>query len=410
MKRQKQAKPISDELVDGLLSQGRTAEDINGLLKQLTKALLERAMQGELTAHLGYSKHDPSGNNSGNSRNGVTCKTLTGEFGEIELETPRDRKGEFEPQIIRKNQTRWTGFDDKILSMYARGMTTREIQGHLEEMYQVEVSPSLISEVTDSVVDELRSWQNRPLEAFYGVVFLDALYVKMRHEGKVENRAVYVAIGINLEGRKDVLGLWSSANEGAKFWLNVLTELKNRGVRDIYLACVDGLKGFPQAIETVFPKAEVQLCIVHMVRASLNYVPWQDRRQVVADLKPIYKAATADEAERQLSAFEAQWTKYPAIARLWRGQWERVIPFFAFPDEVRKVVYTTNAVESLHMSLRKIIKTRGSFPSEEAVLKLLYMALAKVSAKWETVQQWKQMLNYLDTYCGDRMREAGSRG
>jgi putative transposase len=409
MKRQTQAKPISDELIDTLLTQGQTADDINGLLKQLTKSLLERAMQGELTSHLGYGKHDPSGNNSGNSRNGVTRKTLTGDFGEIELETPRDRKGEFEPQIIKKNQTRWTGFDNKILSMYARGMTTREIQGHLEEIYQVEVSPSLISEVTDSVMEELRAWQNRPLEPFYGVVFLDALYVKMRHEGRVENRAVYVAIGIKVDGRKEVLGLWSSANEGAKFWLNVLTELKNRGVRDIYLACVDGLKGFPQAIESVFPKAEVQLCIVHMVRASLNYVPWQDRKKVVADLKPIYKATTADEAERQLSAFEAKWTKYPAIARMWREQWERVIPFFAFPDEVRKVVYTTNAVESLNMSLRKIIKTRGSFPSEEAALKLLYMALTKVSAKWEFVQGWKLMLNYLDTYCGDRMREAGIR-
>ena len=241
------------------------------------------------------------------------------------------------------------------------------------------------------------------------MVFLDALYVKMRHEGRVENRAVYVALGINLEGRKDVLGLWTSATEGAKFWLNVLTELRNRGVRDIYLVCVDGLKGFPQAIETIYPKAQVQLCIVHMVRASLNYVTWQDRKKVVADLKPIYKAVTAGEAERQLSEFEGKWPKYPAIARLWREQWERVIPFFAFPEEVRKVVYTTNAVESLHMSLRKIIKTRGSFPSEEAAIKLLYLALAKVVAKWETVQHWKQMLNYLDTICSDRIREAGAR-
>ena len=409
MKREKKEKPISDELIDELLKQGRTAEDVNGLLKQLTKAVLERALQGELTEHLGYSKHDPAGHNSGNSRNGVTRKTLQGDFGEVELEAPRDRNGEFEPQIIRKNQTRWTGFDDKILSMYARGMTTREIQGHLEEMYQVEVSPSLISEVTDAVMEDARAWQNRPLEAFYGVVFLDALYVKMRHEGRVENRAVYVALGINLEGRKDVLGLWTSATEGAKFWLNVLTELRNRGVRDIYLVCVDGLKGFPQAIESIYPKSQVQLCIVHLVRASLNYVTWQDRKKVVADLKPIYKAVTADEAERQLSEFEAKWPKYPAIARLWREQWERVTPFFAFPEEVRKVVYTTNAVESLHMSLRKIIKTRGSFPTEEAAFKLLYLALTKVVAKWETVQGWKQMLNYLDTVCGERIREAGGR-
>jgi putative transposase len=292
--------------------------------------------------------------------------------------------------------------------MYSRGMSVRDIQGHLEEMYGVEVSPSLISDVTDGVMEQARIWQNRPLESFYAIVFLDALYVKMRHEGRVENRAVYVAIGINLEGKKDVLGLWTGASEGAKFWLNVLTELRNRGVQDIYLACVDGLKGFPQAIESVFPKAQVQLCIVHMIRASLNYVTWKDRKEVVGDLKPIYKAATADEAERQLSEFEEKWKKkYPAISRLWREHWERVIPFFAFPAEVRKIVYTTNAVESLHMSLRKIIKTRGSFPTEEAASKLLYLALVRVVAKWETVQHWKQMLNYLDTMCADRVKEAG---
>jgi putative transposase len=409
MARQKQEDAVSNELIDGLLKQGRKPEDVHALLKHLTRAVVERAMQAEMSEHLGYEKHDPAGAHSGNSRNGFTRKTLTGEFGEVEIATPRDRNGTFEPQIVRKNQTRWTGFDDKILSMYARGMTTREIQGHLEEMYQVEVSPSLISEVTDGIMEQARAWQNRPLEPFYGVVFLDALYVKMRHEGRVENRAVYVALGINMEGRKEVLGLWTSANEGAKFWLNVLTELRNRGVRDVYLVCVDGLKGFPQAIESIFPHAQVQLCIVHMVRASLNYVTWQDRKKVVADLKPIYKALTADEAERQLTEFEERWPKYPAISRLWREQWERVIPFFAFPQEVRKVVYTTNAVESLNMSLRKIIKTRGSFPTEEAAIKLLYLALTKVSAKWDHVQSWKQMLNYLDTFCGDRIREAGVR-
>lgn len=409
MKAQRVTKPKSDELIDELLKNGRTAEDVNGLLKQLTKAVLERALQGELTEHLGYAKHDPAGHNSGNNRNGVSRKTLKGEFGEIELETPRDRKGEFTPQIIQKNQTRWTGFDDKILSMYARGMSTRDIQGHLQEMYQVEVSPSLISEVTDAVMEDARAWQNRPLEPFYGVVFLDALYVKMRHEGRVENRAVYVAIGITLEGRKDVLGLWTNATEGAKFWMAVLTELRNRGVKDIYLVCVDGLKGFPQAIEAIYPQAQVQLCIVHMVRASLNYVSWQDRKQVAGDLKPIYQAATADEAEQRLTEFESKWSKYPAIARLWREQWERVIPFFAFPMEVRRVVYTTNAVESLHMTLRKVIKTRGSFPSEEAAFKLIYLALSRTVAKWETVQHWKQMLNYLDTMCADRIREAGVR-
>ena len=409
MKREKEKSPFSDEVLDELLKNGRKPEDINGLLKQITKAVLERAMQGEMTEHLGYAPHDPAGHNSGNSRNGVTGKTLKGEFGEVELNTPRDRNGEFEPRIVRKNQTRWAGFDDKILSMYARGMSAREIQGHLEEMYQVEVSPSLISDVTDGILEQARAWQNRPLEPFYGIVFLDALYVKMRHEGRVENRAVYVAVGIDLEGRKDVLGLWTSASEGAKFWLNVLTELRNRGVKDIYLVCVDGLKGFPQAIEAIFPKAQVQLCIVHMVRASLNYVTWKDRKAAVKDLKPVYRAATADEAERELTEFEAKWPKYPAIGKLWRDQWERVIPFFAFPEEVRKIVYTTNAVESLHMSLRKIIKTRGSFPTEEAAMKLLYLALVNVAKKWETVQHWKQMLNYLETMCGDRIREAGAR-
>src|ERR1700722_2805031 len=409
MKQEKREKAISEELIDELLKKGRTTEDVNGLLKQLTKAVLERALQGEMTEHLGYSKHDPSGDNSGNSRNGVARKTLKGDFGEVELETARDRNGEFEPQLIKKNQTRWTGFDDKILSMYARGMTTREIQGYLEEMYQVEVSPSLISEVTDGVMEQARAWQNRPLEPFYGVVFLDALYVKMRHEGRVENRAVYVALGIDLNGRKDVLGLWTSAAEGAKFWLHVLTELRNRGVRDIYLVCVDGLKGFPQAIEAIFPQAQVQLCIVHLVRASMKYVTWKDLKKVVADLKPIYKAMTADEAERQLGEFEEKWPKYPAIARLWREQWERVIPFFAFPEEVRKVVYTTNAVESLHMSLRKIIKTRGSFPSEEAALKLLYLALRNASEKWEALQHWKQALNHFQLLWGERIQAALNR-
>jgi putative transposase len=409
MKKEKAEKAVSDEFIDRLLENGRKPEDIQNLLKQLSKAVLERAMQAEMKEHLGYDKHDPAGHGSGNSRNGVSRKTVKGEFGEVQIETPRDRNGEFAPQILPKRQTRWSGFDDKILSMYSRGMTTREIQGHLEEMYQVEVSPSLISEVTDAVMEEVRAWQSRPLEAFYGVVFLDALYVKMRHEGRVENRAVYVALGINLEGRKEVLGLWTSASEGAKFWLNVLTELRTRGARDVYLFCVDGLKGFPQAIESIYPKAQVQLCIVHMVRASLNYVTWQDRKKAVADLKLIYRAPTADEAERQLGEFESRWPKYPAIGRLWRQHWERVIPFFAFPDEVRKVVYTTNAVESLHMSLRKIIKTRGSFPSEDAALKLLYLALSRTAKKWETVQQWKQMLNYLDIHCGERIRQAQAR-
>lgn len=404
---------IKPGLVDELLKGYEKPEDIigeNGLLKRLTKALLERALNAELTHHLGYVKHDPAGHNSGNSRNGVTRKTVKGEFGEIVVDTPRDRNGSFEPQILGKHQTRFDGFDDKILSLYARGMTTREIQGHLQEMYGVEVSPTLISDVTDGVLDEVKAWQNRPLEAIYGVVYLDALYVKMRHEGRVENRAVYVAIGVDLEGQKEVLGLWTSGNEGAKFWLGVLSELRNRGLKDILIVCVDGLKGFPQAIEAVYPEARVQLCIVHMVRASLNYVNWKERKFVAADLKAVYRAATERQAAKELDEFIGKWGgKYQAIGKHWKENWDRVTPFFDFPPEVRKMIYTTNAVESLHMSLRKIIKTRGSFPSEEAALKLLYLALRNASAKWETVQHWKQALNQFEMLWGDRIRAATGR-
>ena len=405
---------IKKEALDELLKDYRRPEDLigeNGLLKQLTKALLDRALNAELTHHLGYEKHDPAGYNSGNSRNGTSSKTVRGDFGEIELAVPRDRNSTFEPQIVPKHQTRFDGFDDKILSMYARGMTTRDIQGHLQEIYGVEVSPGLISNVTEAVVEEVKAWQSRPLEPLYPILYLDALFVKMRHEGRVENRAVYVALGVDLEGRKDVLGLWTSGSEGAKFWLSVLTELRNRGVKDLFIVCVDGLKGFPQAIEAVYPQAQVQYCIVHMVRTSLNYVNWKERKRVAADLKPIYRAATVEQAEAALAEFAEVWgAKYQAIVKLWRDNWSRVIPFFGFPPEVRKVIYTTNAVESLHMSLRKIIKNRGSFPNEEAALKLLYLGLRNVVAKWETVQHWKSALNQFEIRWGDRIRAALGAG
>jgi putative transposase len=401
---------LRQELVDELLKGYQKPEDLigeSGLLKQLTKALIERALKSELTHHLGYEKNEEAGGANSNRRNGASRKTLKGDFGEVEIGVPRDREGSFEPKIVAKHQTRWTGFDDKVLSMYARGMSTREIQGHLQEIYGVEVSPALISQVTEEVMEEVKLWQSRPLDAVYPIVYLDALFVKMRHEGRVENRAVYVAIGVNLEGTKEVLGLWTSASEGAKFWLSILTELRNRGVRDIFIACVDGLKGFPQAIESVFPQAQVQLCIVHLVRASLNYVNWKDRKQVAADLKPIYRAATAEQARQELDFFRERWGgKYQAIGKLWGEQWERVIPFFAFPSEIRKVIYTTNAVESLHMSLRKIIKNRGSFPSEDSALKLLWLALRNASAKWQTVQSWRQALNHFEILWSDRLRAA----
>lgn len=398
---------LDSELIDRLLVDCKRPEQIigeNGLLKQLTKAILERAMQAELTDHLGYEKHDSAGYNSGNSRNGKSRKRVKGEFGEIEVETPRDRDGRFEPKILAKHQTRFTGFDEKILSMYARGMSTRDIQAHLEEMYGVEVSPTLISNVTEAVVDEVKAWQDRPLDALYPIVYMDALYVKIRDGKHVQNRAVYVAIGVNLEGGKEVLGLWVSANEGAKFWLQVLTEIRNRGVQDMFVTCVDGLKGFPEAIETVYPKTQVQLCIVHLVRASLNYVSWKQRRTAAADLRLIYTAATAEEAERQLEEFAAKWDRtHPTISQIWRRNWQRITPFFAFPAEIRKVIYTTNAVESLNMTLRKVTKTRGSFPTEEAAIKLLYLAIRNAARNWSFIQGWREALNRFQILWPERM-------
>ncbi len=333
---------IDTKLIDTLLTGYKKPEDIigkNGLLKQLTKALLERAMHAELAEHVGYEKHDPAGNNSGNSRNGASKKKLKGDFGEIDLETPRDRNGSFEPQIVAKHQTRFTGFDDKIISMYSRGMTTREIEGHLKEMYGVDVSPTLISGVTEAVMEEVKAWQNRPLEETYAILYLDALRVKIRDGGHVQNKAIYVAIAVNMEGNKEVLGLWAADNEGAKFWLQILTDLQNRGAKDFFIACVDGLKGFPEAIESVYPRTEVQLCIVHLVRASLNYVNWKQRKEVAGDLRLIYQAGTVTEAEMQRDNFARKWDAvYPMVSQIWRRNWERITPFFAYPGSVKSFV------------------------------------------------------------------------
>lgn len=400
--------PIDTKLIDTLLKGYKNPDDIvgkNGLLKQLTKALLERAMSAEMTEHVGYEKHDPAGNNSGNSRNGSSKKKLKGEFGEFELETPRDRNGSFEPKIIAKSQTRFTGFDDKIISMYSRGMTTREIEGHLKEMYGVEVSPTLISNVTEAVMEEVKAWQSRPLEETYAILYLDALRVKIRDGGHVKNKAIYVAIAVNMQGNKEVLGLWAADNEGAKFWLQILTDIQNRGAKDFFIACVDGLKGFPEAIEAVYPRTEVQLCIVHLVRASLTYVNWKQRKEVVGDLRPIYQAGTAAEAEIRREEFALKWdASYPMVSQIWRRNWERIVPFFAYPSEIRKVIYTTNTIESLNMSLRKIIKMRGSFPNEDAAMKLLYLALRNAAKKWTMpVRDWGGALNRFTILWPDRM-------
>ena len=398
---------VPKTLLTSLLANYQKPEDLigeNGLLKQLTKLLVERALDAEMSNHLGHDKNQPVVNTSGNTRNGKSKKTLKGEFGELPIDIPRDRHGSFEPQLIPKHQTRWTGFDDKILSLYARGMTVREIQAHLEEMYGTEVSPTLISSVTDAVNDEVKAWQARPLDPIYPIVYLDCIHVKVR-EGAVRVKAVYLAIGVAMTGEKEVLGLWLANNEGAKFWLQVVTELRNRGVQDILIACVDGLKGFPEAIEAVFPKTTVQLCIVHMVRHSLNYVSWKKRPEVAADLKRIYTAATADEAEQRLGEFEAKWDDdYLPIGQSWRRNWQRIIPFFDYPPEIRKVIYTTNAIESVNMSLRKLTKNRGSFPSDEALLKLFYLALRNISKKWTMpIRDWKAALTRFTIEFGDRL-------
>jgi putative transposase len=399
---------LPPDLIDGLLENYRKPEDLlgeNGILKQLTKAVVERALEAEMEHHLGHGRHEPVSNAAGNTRNGHSRKTLKGEFGEMPIEIPRDRDGNFEPQLIEKHQTRWSGFDDKIISLYARGMTVREIKGHLEDMYGAEVSPALISSVTDAVMDEAKAWQMRPLDKLYPIVYLDCIHVKVRDNGMVRTKAVYLALGVNMNGEKELLGIWISQTEGAKFWLQVVTELKNRGIQDIFIACVDGLKGFPEAIEAVFPKTDIQLCIVHMVRYSLNFVPWKMRKEVAADLRAVYAAATVEEAELQMDAFEEKWAEaYPPICQSWRRNWNRIIPFFDYPPEIRKVIYTTNAIESVNMSLRKITKNRGSFPSDEALFKLFYLALNNISKKWTMpIRDWKAALNRFSIQFEDRM-------
>ena len=399
---------VSNELIDRLLADYKKPEDLigeNGLLKQLTKRLVERALEAEMAEHLGHGKNEPVANPKGNTRNGKSKKTIKGEFGELPIEIPRDRDGSFEPQIVPKHQTRWTGFDDKILSLYARGMTVREIQAHLEEMYGAEVSPTLISTVTDAVMDEAKAWQSRPLDALYPIVYLDCIHVKSRDAGVVKVKAVYLALGIDLTGNKQLLGLWIAQTEGAKFWLQVVTELKNRGVQDIFIACVDGLKGFPEAIESVYPQTAVQLCVVHMVRHSLNYVSWKMRKAVAADLRSVYAATTLEAARAALDAFEQQWgSDYPPIVQSWRRNWDRITPFFDYPPEVRRIIYTTNAIESVNMSLRKITKNRGSVPSDEALLKLFYLALNNIAKRWTMpVQNWKPVLNRFTIQFGERM-------
>jgi putative transposase len=398
---------LPDELIDELLAGARTPEEITGpggLLQRLTKRLVERAMAAELTEHLGHEHGEAPPGGVGNARNGATAKTIHTGHGSVRIEQPRDRKGSFEPQIVRKHQRRFDGFDDKIVALYGRGMSVRDIQQHLRELYGVEVGHDLISRVTDAVLDDVREWQARPLEDVYPILFLDALIVKVRDGGAVRNKACYLAIGVNLEGERDVLGLWFQNSEGAKFWLQVLNELKQRGVSDVLICCVDGLKGFPEAIEAVFPHAWVQTCIVHLIRQSLRFVPDKHRRQVVKDLRLIYTAVDADAAAEALERFEADWgERYPMIGTTWRQSWEHVIPFLAFPPDVRRVVYTTNTIEALHRQIRKTIKTRGHFPTEEAARKLIYLAITNAEKKWRQTNHWTSALLSFKIHFGDRL-------
>lgn len=400
--------PISDKLIDQLLEGCNSPDDIlgeAGLLKQLTKKVAERALSAEMEQHLGYAKHAPEGKNSGNSRNGKSSKKVRSVHGEVELDIPRDRNGSFEPQLVKKGDKQLNGFDDRIISLYARGMTTRDIQAHFEESYGVEVSPTFISQVTNEVLDEVKQWQQRPLDALYPVVYLDCLVVRSRDSGAVQNKSVYLALGINTDGEKELLGLWMAQTEGAKFWLSVMNELKNRGVQDIFIACCDGLKGFPEAIEAVYPKTQVQLCIVHQIRHSLRYVNWKQRKVIAADLKRIYGAATLAEAELALAEFAEKWDdQHPTISLSWRNNWERLSVFFDYPPEIRKVIYTTNAIESLNASLRKITKTRRSFPTDDSVMKILYLALHQISKKWTMpIRDWKAAMSQFMIMYSDRV-------
>ena len=383
----------------------KTPEDLAQFSQILTKMTVEAALNAELRAHLGYDKHDLSVGR--NKRNGHTRKTLITEEGSFELDTPRDRYGDFEPQLVKKRQTRFTSMDDKVLSLYAKGMSTREIVETFQEMYGAGVSPSLVSKVTDAVIEEVVEWQSRPLDSVYAIVYLDCIVVKIRQDGRVINKAIYLALGVNMEGHKELLGMWLSENEGAKFWLGVLTELSNRGVKDILIACVDGLKGFPDAINTAYPDAEVQLCIVHMVRNSLKYVPWKDYKAVTTDLKLIYQASTEEKALLALERFGERWdNKYPQISKSWRNHWQNLNTIFKYPEDIRKAIYTTNAIESLNSVIRKAIKKRKLFPTDDAAKKVIYLAIRDASKKWTMpIRNWKLALNRFMIEFEDRLAD-----
>ena len=408
-KKSTKEKDVIDQILDQLDLHGMTQEELfgaDGLAKKLTARLLNKALEAEMDTHLGYKKHSNEGDGSGNSRNGYSEKTVITGDGEAQIKVPRDRNGEFEPEIVKKHERRLPLFNEQIISLYSRGMTTRDIQSHLKEIYDVDVSPELISNVTDAVHEDVRSWRTRPLESMYPIVYLDAVRVNSRESGKSVNKALYIALAITMEGHKEVLGFYLSDNEGAKFWMSVLTDLRNRGVQDILIACMDGLTGFPDAVRAVFPQTRIQLCIVHMVRNSTKYVSYKDLKAVCRDLKRIYSAPSEDEALLALDDFGAAWdSKYPMIRRSWESHWNDLNEFFQYPAEIRRVIYTTNAIESLNYSLRKVTKNRSAFPDDDSIYKIMYLAIGKVSQKWtQPIRNWGLALNQFSIVFGDRVK------
>ena len=397
------ADKVDERALEALLSGCKTPQDVAALYTQMLQRVIDRGLSAELDAHLGYERHEKSAEGErGNTRNGATKKRLKGTFGALEVTTPRDRAGTFEPQLVKKRQTRLGDFEDKILALYARGMSTRDIESALVDLYGVTVSHDVIAQVTDAVLDEVRAWQERPLEAVYPVIWLDGLVLKARHGKQVANRCAHVALGLNLRGEKEVLGVWIAESEGAKFWAGVLSELKARGVQDIYIACMDGLKGLPEAVTALFPRTLTQQCIVHLIRASMRYVAAKDMKAVAAALKRIYTSASIEDAARELDAFEETWGgKYRAAVRVWRNAWDNVVPFFQFPPEIRRITYTTNAIESLNMTMRKYTRNRRIFPNDESAMKSLYLAIREASKRWRGVHHWKQAMQTFQILFGE---------
>ncbi|MDN5366271.1 MAG: putative transposase [Thermacetogenium sp.] len=394
-----------DKTIKELARECETVEDVHNMLKNLFKDTLQQIFEAEMDEHLGYKKHSPEGNNTGNSRNGYSKKTIQTKLGKTEIEIPRDRNGEFEPRIIKKYQTTSNDLEDQIIAMYAKGMTTRDIEDHMRDIYGIDVSPVMVSKVTDKIMPMITEWQSRPLERVYPIIYLDAIFFKVRKDNRIINKAAYSVLGINMAGQKDILGIWIGENESASFWLGVCNDLKNRGVQDILIACKDGLSGFSEAINTVFPRTEIQLCIIHQIRNSLKYVPWKEQKELMADLKKVYQALTMEEAELAFKMFKEKWgKKHPVIIRSWEKNWLELTAYFKYPYEIRKLIYTTNIIEGYHRQLRKVTKTKTAYPTDDALKKIIYLATVEASKKWTVpIKEWKSCISQFAIHFSDRL-------